>query len=367
VSQHHNNDQPGRQRRVDFDILAPLVFAGLLVSVIAIAIAFSAAQSNDAKAAGGGDAAASTYSATAAEPAAGDAEKLKADFKMKPYDPVTEPVQPGPKTFELVATEKIIDVDGKPMKLWTFNNSVPGPVLRAVVGDKVTIKISNAKDSKFLHSVDYHASRMTLGGGHVQVKPGEEGTFEFTAEYPGVFMYHCATAPVLHHIGMGMYGMLIVQPKEGFGKPMPEYAILQSELYGSTEAIEAKEPAAMAFNGIPSQYAKAPIRVKADSEARLLVLNAGPSEISSFHVVGTIFDRVFEDGNPRNVSWGRQALAMPASGGGVFEMKFVGEGQFPFVTHQFNHAGMGAVGMILAGDGKPGPGGVDDAGAHGHS
>jgi nitrite reductase (NO-forming) len=368
VSHHHNNDQHSRQRRVDFDILAPLVFAGLLVSVIAIAIAFSAAQSDDAKAANGGDGGTAAYSTTAAaEPAAEDAEKLKADFKMKPYDPVTEPVQPGPKTFELTATEKVIDVDGKPMKLWTFNNTVPGPVLRVVVGDKVTITIKNAKDSKFLHSVDYHSSRLTLGGGHVQVKPGEEGTFEFTAEYPGVWMYHCATAPVLHHIGMGMYGMMIVQPKEGFGKPMPEYALLQSELYGSTEAIEAKAPAAMAFNGIPSQYAKAPIKVKADSEARLFVLNAGPSEISSFHVVGTIFDRVFADGNPRNVTWGRQALAMPASGGGVFEMKFVGEGQFPFVTHQFNHAAMGAVGMILAGDGKPGPGGVEDAGAHGHS
>lgn len=368
MSHHHQNDPAARQRRVDFEILAPLVFVGLIVSVIAIVIAVSAAQSDDAKAAGDGNGGATAYSSTAAaEPAADDAEQLKADFKMKPYDPVTEPVQPGPKTFELTATEKVIDVDGKPMKLWTFNNSVPGPVLRVVVGDKVTIKIKNAKDSKFLHSVDYHSSRLTLGGGHVQVKPGEEGTFEFTAEYPGVWMYHCATAPVLHHIGMGMYGMMIVQPKEGFGKPMPEYALLQSELYGSTEAIEAKAPAAMAFNGIPSQYVKAPIKVKADSEARLFVLNAGPSEISSFHVVGTIFDRVFADGNPRNVTWGRQALAMPASGGGVFEMKFVGEGQFPFVTHQFNHAAMGAVGMILAGDGKPGPGGVEDAGAHGHS
>lgn len=369
MSDHPHQHQASRQRRVEFDILAPLVIGGLLLSFVAIVIAFSAAQSDDVTTAERAvdKAAVSSATETAAPPAAEESETLTADFAMKPYDPVTKPVQPGPKTFELEATEKIIDVDGTPMKLWTFNNTVPGPVLRAVVGDRITIRISNAKDSKFLHSVDYHASRMTLGGGHVQVKPGEEGVFEFTAEYPGAFMYHCATAPVLHHIGMGMYGMLIVQPKAGFGKPMPEYAITQSELYGSTEAIEAKAPAAMAFNGIPSQYVKAPIKVEPDSEARLFVVNAGPSEISSFHVVGTIFDRVLEDGNPRNATWGRQALAMPASGGGVFEMKFVGEGQFPFVTHQFNHAAMGAVGMILAGDGKPGPGGVDDPAAHGHS
>ena len=158
-------EQAGRQRRIDFEILAPLVVAGLLVSVIAIAIAFNAAQSDNASAAGAGDGTSSvTSTAAAAEPAAPATEQLKADFKMPPYDPVTKPVQPGPKTFELTATEKVIDVDGKPMKLWTFNNTVPGPVLRAVVGDRITIKISNAKDSKFFHSIDYHASRLVTRG-----------------------------------------------------------------------------------------------------------------------------------------------------------------------------------------------------------
>lgn len=290
-----------------------------------------------------------------------------ADIVMKPYDPVTAPVAPGDKTFELVTTEKVIQVGDKKFRMWTFNNSVPGPVLRAVVGDMITIKISNERSSKFHHSVDYHASRLTLGGGHVQVKPGAAGEYKFRLEYPGVFMYHCATAPVLQHIGMGMYGMIIVQPKEGFGAAMPEFAVTQSEIYASAADIDDKRPSNVVFNGIPAQYAKNPIKLPANSKARLFVLNAGPSEVSSFHVVGTVFDRVFADGNPRNVTYGRQTLGLAASGSGVFEMQFVGEGQFPMVTHQFNHAAMGAVGMFLTGDGKPGPGGVADPSKNGHN
>ncbi|MCW2960677.1 MAG: nitrite reductase [Thermoleophilia bacterium] len=362
-----------RQRLIDFDILAPLTILGVLISALAIVIAFAANQSNGPAAAAAPNAAAAGDSATAGGYGGGEntapttrVTEEKPDFTAKTYDPVTKPVKAGPKTFELTATEKNIKVGAKTYKMWTFNNTVPGPVLRAVVGDKITIKITNASDSKLPHSVDYHASRLTLGGGHVQVAPGKSGTFEFTAEYPGVFMYHCATAPVLHHIGMGMYGMLIVQPKEGFGPKMPEYAITQSELYASSKDIDENRPDSMAFNGVPSQYAAKPLRLPADSNVRMFVMNAGPSEVSSFHVVGTVFDRVFEDGNPRNVSFGRQALGIPASGSGVFEMQLKGEGQFPFVTHQFNHAAKGAVGMMISGDGKPGPGGVEDAGANGH-
>ncbi len=370
MNPQHHTSTADRQRRVDFDTLAPLSIGALVVAVVAIAIAIASHQdtavaTSSAAPAGGSTATAGGYGGGENTAPTERATDAKPDFTMKPYDPVTEPVKAGPKTFELTATEKNVKVGTKTYKMWTFNNTVPGPVLRAVVGDKITIKIKNASDSKLPHSVDYHASRLTLGGGHVQVKPGEEGTFEFTAEYPGVFMYHCATAPVLHHIGMGMYGMLIVQPKEGFGAEMPEYAITQSELYASAKDIDENRPDTMAFNGIPSQYAEKPIKLPADSNVRMFVLNAGPSEVSSFHVVGTVFDRVFEDGNPRNVSFGRQALGIPASGSGVFEMQLKGEGQFPFVTHQFNHAAKGAVGMVITGDGKPGPGGLDST-DHGH-
>ena len=357
MTPHYDSPTAERQRRVDFDTLAPLSIGALIVAIVAIGIAIASHQ----------DAGATTSAAAATDSSssvAADTTKvadLKPDFAAKEIDPATEPVTAGPKTFELTATERTIKVGDKVYKQWTFNDQVPGPVMRVVQGDKVTIKIKNAGDSKLPHSVDYHSSRLTLGGGHVQVNPGETGTFEFVAEYPGVFMYHCATAPVLHHIGMGMYGMMIVQPKEGFGPKMPEYAIVQHELYASSKDIDDGNPTQMAFNGIPAHYTKMPIKVKQDANVRLFVLNAGPSEVSSFHVVGTVFDKVYDDGNPANLTVGRQALMMPASGGGVFEFKTVGEGLFPFVTHQFNHASKGAVGMIIAGDGKPGPGGIDEA------
>lgn len=347
-------------------VLAVVSFGALLASVLALAFAFSG-DSSDATASPGAQSANAVATPGDAQVAPEVREVTDpADLVMGPYDPVTKPVAAGDKTFELVTTEKVIQIGDKKFKMWTFNNSVPGPVLRAVVGDTITIKISNDPSSQFHHSVDFHASRLTLGGGHVQVKPGDAGEYKFKLEYPGVFMYHCATAPVLQHIGMGMYGMIIVQPKGGFGAPMPEYAITQSEIYSSAADIENKRPTSVVFNGIPSQYVKNPIKLPADSKVRLFVLNAGPSEVSSFHVVGTIFDRVFADGNPRNATFGRQTLGLAASGSGVFEMELVGEGQFPMVTHQFNHAAKGAIGMFLAGDGKPGPGGLTDPGSNGH-
>jgi nitrite reductase (NO-forming) len=339
------------------------VMGGLSIAAIVLSgAALSRSESGPVAAGSGG-----TTSATQSLVSDYETIAQPADIVATRYDPATKPVAPGPKTFELVTTEKIVQIGDKKVRMWMFNGTSPGPVLRAVVGDRITIKISNDASSTFFHSVDFHASRLTLGGGHVQVKPGGSGEYSFVAEYPGVFMYHCATAPVVQHIGMGMYGMLIVQPKEGFGPPVSEFAVTQSEIYSSLQGIQTKHPVAMAFNGVPTQYVKAPIKLAADQSIRLFVLNAGPSELSSFHVVGTVFDRVLEDGNPRNATYGRQTLPMGASSGGVFEMKFVGEGQFPMVTHQFNHAAMGAVGMFLAGDGKPGPGAVADPGSHGHS
>lgn len=293
-----------------------------------------------------------------------DAADTAFDIEAKRFDPTTAPVKPGPKTFDLSTTEVNVKVGDKVYPMWTFNDTVPGPVLRVVEGDLVTINIANAKDSKVPHSVDFHSSRLSLGGGYVQVAPGKSGTFRFKAEYPGVFMYHCGTPPILHHIGMGMYGMMIVQPKEGYGRTLPEYAFVQSELYRGIPDIERSAPAQMAFNGVPAQYLNDPIKVTPGQEIRLFVLNAGPSEVSSFHVVGTVMDTVHDDGNPRNLSYGRQTVTLGASGALVAEMKLVGEGKFPFVTHQFDHGAMGAVGLFLAGDGDPVGDGEDKMGSH---
>lgn len=347
-----------RSRRARRRTLVMLTGAAATAGIALLAAACSDSDSGDTAAAP----AASAPTTTAA------ADPGPAEVTLATFDARTRPVKPGPKTFTLTTTEKNVKVGDKVYRMWMFNNTVPGPVLRAVQGDTVTIKIRNDASSQYLHSVDYHASRLTLGGGHVQVAPGKAGEYRFTLESPGVFMYHCATAPVVQHIGMGMYGMLIVQPKEGFGKEMPEYALTQSEIYANLDGIMKKTPAAMAFNGIPAQYLANPIKVTPNTSARFFVLNAGPSEVSSFHIVGTIFDKAFEDGNTdeHNLSVGRQTIGLAASGATMVEARFVGEGKFPFVTHQFDHAQMGAVGMVLAGDGQPGPGRADDPASNGH-
>ncbi|MEO6867439.1 MAG: multicopper oxidase domain-containing protein [Gaiellales bacterium] len=346
-----------REHAFRWHAFGPFAVSALIVSIAAIFIAISAAQ-DDVEAGTNPMAAKMKGERVVATPserlnALPDATKKNTDLVMKKFDPVTEPVKAGPKTFKLVTTERNVDVGGKLYKLWTFNDLIPGPTMRVVVGDRVTIKIKNEGKSTYVHSIDYHSSRLSGGGGYVQVAPGEEGEFSFVAEYPGVFMYHCGTPPILHHIGMGMYGMMIVQPKEGFGKPMKEYAFTQSELYANMGDMEAQLPAQTTFNGLPKQYLDEPIKLDADEEIRIFFLNAGPSHISSFHVVGTIMDTAFADGNPANQTIGRQTIVLGASSSVVAEMKLVGEGTFPFVTHQFGHGEMGAVGAFVTGDGDP--------------
>jgi nitrite reductase (NO-forming) len=177
---------------------------------------------------------------------------------------------------------------------------------------------------------------------------------------------HCATAPALHHIANGMYGMVIVEPKEGLPKVDKEFAILQSEWYLGPQGQESDLDKAMAaapapdlvlFNGVANQYQDHPLMVGTGERVRIFVLNAGPSIDSSFHVIGTVFDTVRKEGvllsrhNPGN--WGSQAMDLAPAQGGYVEFVPAEDGMCPFVTHAFNFAGRGALGMLQAGDGDP--------------
>ncbi len=273
------------------------------------------------------------------------------DIEAKSGPPTTRPVTPGPKTFDMTARELRVKVGDKVYAMWSYGTTVPGPVMRVVEGDSVTINMTNDSTSALPHSIDFHSARISPTRAFRSIMPGESISYTFIAEYPGVYMYHCGTPPVLLHIGMGMYGMMIVQPKAGYGEEMQEVALVQSELYTNFDTMESGTPEAFAFNGIPGQYAKNQVQLTGKRpKLRVFFLNAGPSELSSFHVVGTVFDKVLTDGNPLNPSGARQALALPASGGGVFEMEFVENGSYPFVSHQFNQAGKGAVGLFRVGN-----------------
>jgi len=179
-------------------------------------------------------------------------------------------------------------------------------------------------------------------------------------------MYHCGTNPALHHIANGMYGMVIVEPKEGLPKVDNEFALVQSEWYLGEQGQPADLTKAMAaapapdfvmFNGVANQYKDAPIQVGTGESVRVFVLNAGPSVDSSFHVVGTIFDTVVKEGvwlhKGNEGNWGSQAVDLAPAQGAIVEFTTAEDGLYPIVTHAFSFVGRGALGLFQAGDGDP--------------
>jgi nitrite reductase (NO-forming) len=210
-------------------------------------------------------------------------------------------------------------------------------------------------------------ARIPMNKAFKTINPGEELKFEFVARDPGVFMVHCGTPPVLMHIMQGMYLPIIVDPKDGWGTEADkEFVLVQSEFYTQAttahdgthpmdfNAAMAKQSSYVVFNGKANQYKDHPLHVDVGDRVRLFVVNAGPNSDSDFHIVGTIFDRVYVDGNPKNVLESVQTTLIPAGGGAVFETVFNkdsnGEGAYAFVTHAFADASKGAVGLIQVGN-----------------
>ncbi len=274
---------------------------------------------------------------------------------------------------DLVIQEKDITVQYDPkaktgfvVHAWTFGDTVPGPVIRVKVGDTIRIHLKNPATNQLAHSVDFHASQVAWNDEMTSINPGEEKLYEWTAEYAGVWMYHCGTSPALHHIANGMYGMVIVEPKEGLPKVDHEFAIVQSEWYLGAQgepasltkaAAAAPAPDFVVFNGVANQYKDNPLAVGTGSKVRVFVLDAGPNIDSSFHVVGTIFSSVIkegvrlEQGNAGN--FGSQAVDLSPAQGAIIEFVTPEDGLYPMVTHAFNFVGRGALGLFQAGDGDP--------------
>jgi nitrite reductase (NO-forming) len=268
---------------------------------------------------------------------------------------------------ELVIEEKLMTIaEGFVQKVWTFNGQFPGPVIRTQVGDTVRVHLVNPAESELAHSVDFHASQVAWNDEMRSIQPGEELIYEFTTDYAGVWMYHCGTAPVLHHIANGMFGMVIVDPAGGLPPVDDEFFLVQSDWYlgpqGEPSSLAKADQAAPApdfvmFNGVAMQYLDNPIEIPTGENVRVFVLDAGPSIDSAFHVVGTIFHSVTKEGvqlvagNEGN--WGAQAVDLSPAQGAVIEFKAMEDGMYPFVTHAFNLPGRGALGLFQAGDGEP--------------
>ena len=269
--------------------------------------------------------------------------------------------------IDLVIEEKLMTVaEGFVQSVWTFGGTVPGPVIRVQVGDTIRIHLKNPATNQLPHSVDFHSSMVAWNDEMTSINPGEEKLYEFKAEFAGVWMYHCGTAPALHHIANGMYGMMIVEPKGGLGTVDAEYTFVQSEWYlggqgepaSLTKASSATPaPDFVVFNGISNQYLDNPIQIETGKRVRVFILDAGPSIDSSFHIVGTIFDRVIKEGIELKVgnagSWGSQAVDLSPAQGAIVEFTMAEDGLYPIVTHAFNFVGRGALGVFQAGDGDP--------------
>lgn len=280
------------------------------------------------------------------------------------FDAALKPVSKARvKEFRIPMTHRTIEIaPGVQYDGWTFGNTVPGPVIHVREGDLVKVTLVN--ESPMAHSIDFHAARIPMNVAFRSIAPGEELEFEFVANDPGAFMVHCGTPPVLMHIMQGMYLPIIVDPKDGWGTDADrEFVLVQSEFYVQDgrdgvkgpdyNAALAKQASYVVFNGKANQYQANPLRVNEGDRVRLFVVNAGPSLRSDFHVVGTVFDRVYPDGNPKNALRGVQTYSVPAGGGAVFEAVFAqgesGEGVYAFVTHAFADASKGAVGLIQVG------------------
>ncbi len=247
---------------------------------------------------------------------------------------------------------------GVTRRMWTFNGQAPGPAIRGKVGDRFEITLVN--EGTIGHSIDFHAGALAPDGPMRTIQPGESLVYRFTATRSGIWMYHCSTMPMSVHIAAGMAGAVIIDPP-GLPRVDKEYLVVQSELYlgaGSEPAdpakIAAHQPDAVVFNGTSGQYDARPLTAKVGERVRFWVLDVGPDEPTTFHVVGAQFDRAFKEGawllraapGEPDAPGGSQALDLGAAQGGFVEMTFPEAGHYPFVNHMMSRAESGAHGIV---------------------
>ncbi len=250
--------------------------------------------------------------------------------------------------------------DGVEYTFWTFGGSVPGKFIRIREGDTVEFHLNNRPDSKMPHNIDLHAVTGP-GGGAVSsfTAPGHTSTFSFKALNRGLYVYHCATAPVGMHIANGMYGLIMVEPPEGMPAVDREYYVMQSEFYtegkNGEEGLQPfdmdkalrEEADYVVFNGsVGSMLGDKAIQANVGERVRLFVGNGGPNLVSSFHVIGEIFDQVYVEGGDtinRNI----QTTMIPAGGSAIVEFKVDVPGSYILVDHSiFRAFNKGAQGIL---------------------
>ena len=251
--------------------------------------------------------------------------------------------------------------DGVDYTYWTFNGDVPGQMIRVREGDTVEVEFSNNPNSTVPHNVDFHASTGTGGGAAATfTAPGRTSTFRWKALQAGLYIYHCAVAPVGMHIGNGMYGLVLVEPKEGLPKVDKEFYIVQGDFYTKGKYGEPglqpfdmdkairEDADYVVFNGHVGAIAgDNALKAKVGETVRMYVGNGGPNLVSSFHVIGEIFDKVYVEGG-KLINENVQSTLIPAGGAAIIEFKVDIPGSFTIVDHSiFRAFNKGALGQLV--------------------
>jgi nitrite reductase (NO-forming) len=292
-------------------------------------------------------------------PAAANAVSVAQDPNAVPQPTGARAPQLVKYAIETVELEGKLD-DGTTFTYWTFGRKVPGPMLRVKKGDTVEIKLTNNPNSKAMHSIDLHAVTGGLGGGeHTQVAPGETKTITFKALNPGLYVYHCATPSVAHHISAGMYGLILVEPEKGLSKVDREFYVMQGDLYTdhafgtrghhqySPEKAADELPTYYLFNGAVGALTKEhKMTARVGETVRIYFGVGGPNKISSLHLIGEIFDRVYSEGATNAVKQNVQTTLVPAGGATIAEFKVQYPGNYLLVDHALSRVGKGA-GAVL--------------------
>jgi nitrite reductase (NO-forming) len=272
------------------------------------------------------------------------------------YDPVLPPLTAARTlTLKWTAKEAPIRISSSTVVAgWTFDGDIPGPIVHCRVGD--TVDFTLTVDGQIPHSMDFHAAQIDPKTAFRSVAPGQSMSFTFKPKYAGAFLYHCGTAPVLMHIGSGMFGAIIVDPATPL-PPAKEFVLVHNEYYLSPAAngaqasdynkMLAMSPDLVCFNGRPNQYQTEPIRVKRGDRVRFYLVAAGPSHPCNFHVVGEQFDTVYLGAPPTSAIHGVQTFSVAPGGGMIFELVADVAGEFPFVNHGFGHGQKGAIGVLV--------------------
>ncbi|MCP5348351.1 MAG: multicopper oxidase domain-containing protein [Pseudomonadales bacterium] len=271
-------------------------------------------------------------------------------------------------SLDAVETDLIIDNAGNKQSMWTYSGTVPGPVIRVTEGDVVEFTLHNSADNEQSHSIDFHAAIVDVLDEFASVNPGEQKSFTFAANHPGVFIYHCGSDSMAEHISRGMYGVIIVDPAAGYSETFPrpdrEYVLVQGDLFAEGTSAEdramGKDWTNALVNGKVFHYdpvhdsnASLTLEAEPGERVRIFFVNAMINEAAAFHPIAGIWERVWDNGNPKNVRYGLQTVEVPPAHGMVFDL--VPPADRPtnnaLVDHRMRHALRGAITVLMTYEG----------------